>query len=92
MQKVELELKDYKDMEREALEQLRNGKKILIVATEILTLATININKLGGETEGERIERVKKETEIEKQLKKWMKAQYVQTARQLPANGETPLY
>jgi len=69
-EKIELELKDYKDMEASAREQLRSGKKLILLATEVLKLATININKLGGETESERIVRVKKETEIEKQLKK----------------------
>ncbi|MEA1877249.1 MAG: hypothetical protein U9N86_10330 [Bacteroidota bacterium] len=69
MQKVELELKDWKDMEIQAIHQIRDAKKLLLISTEILVLTTININKIGGETEGERIQRVKKEQEEKNQNK-----------------------
>ena len=61
METIKLELKDWKDMEIAAIEQIRTGKKMEIIGIEILTIATINIHKLHGVTEAETINQVKKE-------------------------------
>ena len=55
MEPIKLELKDWKDMETAAIEQIRTGKKMEIIGIEILTIATINIHKLHGVTEAETI-------------------------------------
>ena len=59
---MELELQDYKDMEMNAIEELKNAEKMKLISETILAEAIKGIKKLKGETEEERIKRLEKES------------------------------
>ncbi len=62
METAKLELKDWKDVEIESIKQIRQGKILVALSTEALTLAELNIHKFNGETEAELAERLNKES------------------------------
>lgn len=61
MTHTDLDLMDWKEIENTAIQQIKNGHKILITAGKILEHAEDMIRSLGSETEGERLDRVAKE-------------------------------
>ena len=61
MAHTDLNLADYKEMEATALKQLRNGKKVVAAAEQILSYSEFMIRELQGETEGSLQIRVEKE-------------------------------
>lgn len=58
---TELDLADFKEMEAVAIRQIKDGKKIVLSATELYTLAVQKILKLGGSTAEEEIEETRKQ-------------------------------
>ena len=58
----ELELMDWKDIERNSANALREAKKSMIVAVTLLNLATTRIKELGGDTDEEIDDKARKQT------------------------------
>ena len=63
MKITELDLADWKELEENAINQIKTARKMNIIGEAILTESIIAIHKLGGETEEELKKRVKKEKE-----------------------------
>ncbi len=66
--KIELELKDYKEMEEISTDGIRTGMKMIIASQTSLDYAEKMIRAMGEEPERARILRIKTEEEVSREI------------------------
>ena len=64
-ERMKLEMMEFKEIETQARRSIMEALKMMAVSEELLKFAEKNIKLLKGETEAERIERMKKEMKKE---------------------------
>ena len=64
---TDLDLMDWKEIEKESINQVKISQKIFVAASQMLKEATMMIKALGGETERERLIRVRDEAKTQRE-------------------------